>query len=263
MPYVPAVSFLDSVRGALLGTNVVLAVLVALMLFLVGRRAAGPRAGIWAAACWLVCPLVALGGPTGHNDVIVTLCVLGLVVVLDHPARRGVAVAAAAATKFLPLLLLATALRRRDEPRRAALHVLAAFVLASAVIWAIGFRDAHGFHEFVDAFRYQRSRDDIAGFWGLSGLGAGRNVLLAVGVAVAAAGLWIARRASTYGLVATFAAILSIVVVSLPQFWFTYATWVVPLLVLLPLFVERSPAQLPEPATDEPESVPVARAARA
>jgi hypothetical protein len=103
-------------ESAASGTQTLAVALTALLLFCAGRRARSPRAGLFAAALWLGCPLAMRLGNSGYIDaglaMFCALAVTALLAWLDTRARAWLLAAAAAAgfaaaSKYTGLVIIA------------------------------------------------------------------------------------------------------------------------------------------------------------
>ncbi len=176
---------------------------------------------------------VAFGIWTGNNDVVMALLLLLVLFAIARPLVRGVLLALATATKFLPALLLLPLLRMRGEPRRAALLTAAGFFATTLVVFALAVEGLDGLHALWDrTIAYQFDRTDVKSLWGLAGLGPLRLVPLAAAVALAAwhAVRW--RHLEPHVVAAAMAAVLALLICSLGFYWGTYMTWIVPLVLV-------------------------------
>ena len=228
MAYVPATQLSDSVVAGVPWTNVVLLVATAFVLLLIGARRSTAD-GWWAAAAWLSSPAVAIGAVLGNNDVVVALPVALVLLLAARPAWRGAMVAVAAATKFVPVVLIAAVVSLRGEPRRAAVTVVASFTVVGLALAAIALDGGSVLGDFWERVVVtQAERDDITSIWGLAGIGSLRWVAVA---AVPVAMVWAAVVVRRVGLAAVAPAIgvlLALVVLALPQYWPSYVTWLLP-----------------------------------
>jgi hypothetical protein len=203
-------------------------------LYILGRRLGGRRLAQAFMFAYLLYPFPGLSLMAESNDgLIAALCVWTLVVATDRPVGRGLLMAAAAATKFLPALLALQFLGQRQGRSRYALTFAAA--LTAMLAWPL---ITSGPAAFLDStFGYQ--------LW-LRGGGAQFSIwtylprVETVARAVLAAALLLLaispmRRASAQGArqQAALAAALLIGAQLLLGYWFySYVTWCYPLLIV-------------------------------
>ncbi len=250
LAYLPGVKVSEDRTAVVLWTNVALVLLVGILLFATGFRRGSPSRGAWAAATWTSCPIVAIGAVAGNNDVVVAVMLTFALLLAARPAGRGAMVALAACTKFVPALIVFPLLRMRSETRGNMLEFVGAGIVTTLVVFAIALRGIEAFDAFWDnAIAFQVGRDDISSFWGLTGLSILRYLPLAGAVAVALVSI---RRVARDGLSAaasSVAAVLALAIASLPQYWGTYVTWLVPP-VLFAMLVAGTDADDDDPARE-------------
>jgi hypothetical protein len=253
-------------------TTVLFDLLTALLLFALGRRLRGPSSGVALAYCWLAFPLALYEDALGLNDSIVAASLVAVILASGSPVRRGALAAVAAWTKLSPLALIPLLAghggRGRGADGRDALRFAAAFVLASAIVFAPVL--AHGsIGEFVArSFGFQAARSPSESLWSslqiayarqIPALAPGANVLH--GLLVAATGtlvllLFGARgRDDAVGLAAASAAVLIMVQACLSYYAYSYILWFAPLVLIaavlgtLPAEPPRSRARAGRPRT--------------
>ncbi len=156
---------------------------------------------------WLACPFTLLIANSGTNDALVGALVLAAVA-----RRSGALTAAAAMTKFAPLVLVPLLVRGR----RAAAGTALVFAGAGALVLGTDFWDR--------AIRFQADRDSPFSIWGLYELPA---LQLVAQAAVLAAALFAARvkHADRY---AVAAALLLAVQLTAGHWFYLYLGWVLP-----------------------------------
>lgn len=156
-------------------------VLVAIMLYVWGRRISSPRVGLWASALWLGSPLVVRLGTSAHIDVGLTLFItVGAYALFQwRSTRRGqwlvlaaVFIGLAASTKYSGALFLLTfgvmvALQGVGRQRWAFLAIFGCIAIGLAAPWYLrnAFHTGNPVFPFLpQAFGYsQWSPDDMQG----------------------------------------------------------------------------------------------------
>ncbi|MCW2920194.1 MAG: hypothetical protein JWL76_68 [Thermoleophilia bacterium] len=259
LPYLPGASLTDGLAHVA-WSNVAMVFIVGALLFLAGRRAGSISRGLWAAATWTTCPIVAIGAVGGNNDVVVALAITIVLLLARRPIWRGVLVAIAASTKFLPALLGIMLLRLRGETRRDVIAYVASALVTVGIVFAIALRGTDALGEFwSNAVTFQIGRDSIASFWGLTDWTYLRYVPLVAAVAVAVLAAWRASRQDLHVTMGAIASVLALLIIALPLYWGTYVTWLVPP-VLLAMLWRGDALDAPEPATSDSVEVQSSRA---
>jgi hypothetical protein len=234
-------------RAAALGFEL----LTALALFGLGRRLrAGPEGstlGIGLAYAWLAYPFTMYTLGSSFNDGLVALLVVCCLLVATSAPARGALSALAGLTKFGPLILaplFAAGLGDR-RPRQLAIFVLA-FLIAAAVV-TIPLLPDGGFRELYDrSLGYQASRGSPFSVWGQApSLHALQTVTKVGAVALAAAFFFMPRRRTRLQLAALAASLLIAVQVTANHWFYPYAVWFAPLVLIAVFARERGP----EPVT--------------
>lgn len=266
MPYIPG-SFLSDRAGLpALWTGVILA-LVGAGVIALAVRSAGRGTMAWSAAAWLTCPPVSIGVVVGNNDVLVGALVAATILALNSPLLRGVFVALAAGAKFLPLIAL-PAVACHDRNRRSARVTVATAAVTLVVVFAIGLRGIGLFDEFWDrAIVFQMRRTPLESVWGLMGVPRLRYIVLAGAAALAVASLRTRRGDVVQSTCLLVASATALVIASLPHYWGTYVTWLVPP-VLVAICVPRGTHAAAQPETGDSSAVmpgagPAPRASKA
>jgi alpha-1,2-mannosyltransferase len=198
----------------------------------------GWRLGLLLAWLWAACPFTVLGMEKSTNDGLVALIVVAVMLVLSSPLRRGILVGLGAASKFFPAALLPlVAIGPGNEPRTAIRRVLAGFVIATGVSFAV-FLPSGGVQEVWNhTLGYQLTRSDIFSIWALHPWLAPLKdavelaaVLLTVAVALRP------RGARTPAQVAALAAAVTIALQLPALHWFyMYIAWFFPLVLIAAL----------------------------
>ena len=233
-------------RAAALGFEL----LTALALFGLGRRlragAEGTTLGIALAYGWLAYPFTMYTLGSSFNDGLVAFLVVCCLLVVTSAPARGALSALVGLSKFGPLLLAPLFAAghgdRRTRPRT--LFVLG-FVVAAALV-TIPLLPDGGFREFYDrSLGYQASRGSPFSVWGQApSLHFLQTLSKVFAVALAAAFFFVPRRRTSAQLAALGAALLIAVQVTANHWFYPYAVWFAPL-VLIALFAQE---RQPDPA---------------
>jgi hypothetical protein len=228
-------SYVLPVREATIAFDLLtIAGLIALGVRLRAGRA-GWRLGLLLAWLWAACPFSVLDMEKSTNDVLVALIVVLAMLLLAKPIKRGIAVGLGAASKFFPAALLPLlAVGPGTESRSQVRKVLAGFVIATGISFAV-LMPPGGIQEvWSHTVGYQLTRSDIFSIWALHPslapikdaveLGA---VLLAVAVAFRPRGPRTLAQVAALGAAVTIA-------VQLPALhWFyMYIVWFLPLVLI-------------------------------
>jgi len=219
------------------------------MLALLGLRMCPGRAGRRLAATlvfgWAAFPYTAFVLESNSNDSLVAALLVATLLVAARPVARGVTLAAAALTKFAPLLLVPLLARYRPRGARAAPVAIAfatGFGLAAATLLLWPAIDPGLPTVFDRTLAYQAERDSPFSIWGqVSGL---EPLRVAILVAVIAMSLAFAFRPRDPSLV-QLAALGSAVIIGLQlttQHWFyLYIVWFYPLFLIATAANQRVP----------------------
>jgi hypothetical protein len=195
--------------------------------------------GIALAYAWLAYPFTMYTLGSSFNDGLVAFLVVCCVLAASAPTR-GVGSALAGLTKFGPLILapLFAAGNGDRRPRQLALFAIA-FLVTAAVV-TIPLLPDGGFRELYDrSLGYQASRGSPFSVWGQApSLHALQTVTKVVAVALAVVFFFVPRRRSTVQLAALGAALLIAVQVTANHWFYPYAVWFAPL-VLVAVFAQR------------------------
>jgi hypothetical protein len=241
----------DAARAAALGFEL----LTALALFGLGRRLRrdrdgateeGKTLGIALAYAWLAYPFTMYALGSSFNDALVGLLVVCCMLVLGSPPARGALAGLAGLTKLGPLVLapLFAAGTGERRPRQLILFVVA-FAAVAALVTVPLLPDG-GFGELYDrSLGYQASRGSPFSVWGQApSLDWLQTVAKVFAVAVAVAVFFVPRRRSVVQVAALGAMVLIAVQVTANHWFYPYAVWFAPL-VLVAVFSEyrgREPA---------------------
>jgi hypothetical protein len=236
----------SAARAAALGFEL----LTALALFGLGRRLrAGPEGttlGIALAYAWLAYPFTMYALGSSFNDSLVALLVVCCLLVLSSPPARGAASALAGLTKFGPLVLAPLFAAGHGERRPRPLILFALGFLAAAAVVTIPLLPDGGFRELYDrSLGYQASRGSPFSVWGQApGLHWLQTVSKVFALGLAALFFFAPRSRSTVQVAALAASLLIAVQVTANHWFYPYAVWFAPL-VLVALFAQQ---RGPEPA---------------
>jgi hypothetical protein len=238
-------------RAAALGFDL----LTALALFALGTRLRrrngssrseeGRTLGLALAFAWLAYPFTLYTLGSSFNDSLVALLVVCCLLVVTSPPARGALAALAGLTKFGPLVLapLFAAGTGDRRPRPLLLFVLA-FIAVAALV-TVPFLPDGGFRELYDrSLGYQASRGSPFSIWGQApSLDPLQTVtkVLAVGLAVAL--FFVPGRRSPVQLAALAAATLIAIQVASNHWFYPYAVWFAPL-VLIAVFASMQSARV-------------------
>jgi Glycosyltransferase family 87 len=227
-------------RAAALGFEL----LTALALFGLGRRlrsgSEGTTLGVALAYAWLAYPFTMYTLGSSFNDGLVALLVVCCLLVATSAPARGAASALAGLTKFGPLILAPLFAAGHGDRRTRPLVLFALGFLITAAVVTIPLLPDGGFRELYDrSLGYQASRGSPFSVWGQAPSLHALQTLTKVGaVALAAAFFFAPRRRSTVQLAALGAALLIAVQVTANHWFYPYAVWFAPL-VLIAVFAQR------------------------
>jgi len=226
--------------------------LTAAALWLLGRRLRGPDLGALLAYAWATFPFTLLVANTNTNDGLVAVLVTAAMLALGRPALRGAVVAAAALTKFAPLVLAPLFATYGTPPRRALIVTTGSFALVAALALApVAFGDGLG--TFYDrTLGFQADRGSPFSVWGLYDL-PGRTVALAAALVLAVVVAFVPRRRDPVSVAALGAAALIALQLALEHWFYLYVVWFLPL-VLVALLSGRRIGSI-DSAREEPGAV--------
>lgn len=196
---------------------------------------AGWRLGLLLAWLWAACPFSVLDIEKSTNDMLVALIVVGVMVLLASPIKRGIAVGLGAASKFFPAALLPlVAIGPGTEPRSAIRKVLAGFVIATGASFAV-LMPPGGLQEVWNhTIGFQLTRNDIFSIWALHPALAPIKVAVEVAAVLLAVAVALRPRGPrSLPQVAALAAAVTIAVQLPALHWFyMYIVWFLPLVFL-------------------------------
>ena len=228
--------------------------LTALALFALGRRLReteeGTTLGVALAFAWLAYPfsLYALG--SSFNDSLVALSVVAALFVLSSAPARGALSALSGLTKFGSLALAPLLAAGRGDRRPRTVAIFAASFFATAAIVTVPLLPDGGFRELYDrSAGYQASRGSPFSIWSLEpSLEPLQTATKVFAVALGIAVFFVPRRRTVPQVAALAAAVLIAVQVTATHWFYPYAVWFAPL-VLVALFAAQ---RGPEPVVDRP-----------
>ena len=162
------------------------------------------------------------------NDGLVALLVTAAMLALARPALRGGVIAAAALTKFAPLVLAPLFATYGVPPRRALALTAGGFAAVAALALApVALGDGLG--TFYDrTLGFQADRGSPFSVWGLYDI-PGRPVALAAALVLAVVVAFVPRRRDPVGVAALGAAALIALQLALEHWFYLYLVWFLPL----------------------------------
>jgi Glycosyltransferase family 87 len=197
-------------------------------LWLLGRRSQGPALGALLAYAWATFPFTLLVSNSNSNDGLVALLVTGALLVAARPLARGATIAAAALTKFAPVVL-APVLASYGGWRRA-VPTAAGFAAAAALALApVAAREGLG--TFYDrTLGFQADRGSPFSVWGLyGGLDGLRAAVAVAALVLAVAVAFVPRRRDLVSVAALGAAVVIALQLALEHWFYLYLVWFLPL----------------------------------
>jgi branched-subunit amino acid transport protein AzlD len=228
-------------RAAALGFEL----LTALALFGLGRRIRpGPEGRILGTAlayAFLAYPFTMYTLGSSFNDALVALLVVCCLLVLASPPARGAASALAGLTKFGPLVLAPLfAAGHGDRRLRPLITFALGFLLVAAAVTSPLLPDG-GFRELYDrTLGYQASRGSPFSVWGQApSLDFLQTVSKVFAVALAVLLFFVPRRRSTVQVAALAAALLIAIQVTANHWFYPYAVWFAPLVLVAAFAAQR------------------------
>ncbi|MGH2922640.1 MAG: hypothetical protein ACRDKH_01235, partial [Solirubrobacterales bacterium] len=221
--------------------------LTALALFALGRRlregTEGRTLGVALAFAWLAYPFSLYTLGSAFNDSLVALSVVACLLAIASAPARGALAALSGLTKFgslalAPLFAAGTGDRR---PRTIALYA-AAFLVAAAIVTVPLLPDG-GLRELYDrSAGYQASRGSPFSVWSLEPSleplqTAAKVFAVLLGIAV----FFVPRRRTVPQVAALAAAVLIAVQVTATHWFYPYAVWFAPLVLIALFGAQRGP----------------------
>ena len=230
-------------RAAALGFEL----LTALALFALGRRlrpgAEGGTLGIALAYAWLAYPFTMYTLGSSFNDGLVAFLIVCCLLVATSPPARGAVSALAGLSKFGPLILAPLFAAGHGDRRPRPLIVFAGAFLITAAIVTIPLLPDGGLRELYDrSLGYQASRGSPFSVWGQApSLHPLQTVSKVAALGLAVAFFFVPRRRTTAQLAALGAALLIAVQVTANHWFYPYAVWFAPLILVAVFAQERQP----------------------
>jgi hypothetical protein len=235
-------------RAAALGFDL----LTALALFALGsrlrRRDHGPSAteegrtlGLALAFAWLAYPFTLYTLGSSFNDSLVALLVVCCLLVVSSAPARGALAALAGLTKFGPLALAPLFAAGTGDRRIRTLLVFALAFLAVAALVTVPLLPDGGFRELYDrSLGYQASRGSPFSIWGQApSLDPLQTVAKVLAVGFGLALFFVPRRRSPVQLAALAAAVLIAIQVTSNHWFYPYAVWFAPLVLIAVFAAQR------------------------
>jgi hypothetical protein len=230
-------------RAAALGFEL----LTALALFALGGRlrrgTEGRTLGMALAYAWLAYPFTMYTLGSSFNDGLVAFLVVCCLLVASSAPARGAMSALAGLTKFGPLILAPLfAAGHGDRRPRQLVFFAAAFLVAAAIV-TIPLLPDGGLRELYDrSLGYQASRGSPFSVWGQApSLHPLQTVAKIFAITLAAAFFFVPNRRTTAQLAALGAALLIAVQVTANHWFYPYAVWFAPLILIALFAQERQP----------------------
>ena len=207
----------------------------------VSRREEGRTLGLALAFAWLAYPFTLYTLGSSFNDSLVALLVVCCLLVVSSPPARGAVAALAGLTKFGPLALapLLAAGTGQRRPRPLLLFALA-FVAVAALVTVPLLPDG-GFRELYDrSLGYQASRGSPFSIWGQApSLDPLQTVTKVLAAGFALALFFLPRRRNPVQLAALAAATLIAIQVTSNHWFYPYAVWFAPLVLIVVFAAQR------------------------
>lgn len=221
--------------------------LTALGLFALGRRLRageeGRTLGVALAFAWLAYPFTLYTLGSSFNDSLVALGVVCCMLVLSSPPARGAVTALGGLTKFGSLALAPLfAAGTGDRRPRALILFTVAFALAAIAVTIPVIPDG-GLSEMYDrSLGYQASRGSPFSIWGQApALDPLQTASKVFAVALAVAVFFVPKRRSPVQVAALAAAVLIAVEVTASHWFYPYAVWFAPLVLVAVFAAQRGP----------------------
>ena len=230
-------------RAAALGFEL----LTALALFGLGHRIRpgreGSTLGVALAYAWLAYPFTMYTLGSSFNDGLVAFLVVCCLLVVTSAPARGALSALAGLTKFGPLVLAPLFAAGQGDRRPRSLVLFAAGFLVAAAVVTIPLLPDGGFRELYDrSLGYQASRGSPFSVWGQApSLHVLQTLTKVAVVGFAALLFFVPRHRSTVQLAALAAALLIAVQVTANHWFYPYAVWFAPLVLVAVFARERGP----------------------
>jgi hypothetical protein len=245
------------------GAAIAFDVLCVVLLFLLGRMARGPSLGILLAYCWAAFPFTLYALNCNTNDSLVAAFLIGALMAVGRPARRGALVALGGLTKFATLAVAPLFALHRDEHDAATATVAGrartfvrfsvAFVAAAALcLWPVVLHGQSLSLVYDRTLGFQTSRGSPFSIWGLYDLPALQHAWQALSVLLAIVVAVVPRRRDLVGLAACAAAVVIALQAGVTHWFYLYIVWFFPLVMFALLARYGTDEDGPAPASEAP-----------
>jgi len=223
---------LPAAHGAAVGFDLLAFALLIWLGLRIRPGPAGRRLAATLAFGWAAYPYTAYALESNSNDALVGALLVAVLLALARPAARGALAAAAALTKFAPLVLAPMLAGYRARPRSVAIFV-AAFAATAGLLLLWPALDP-GLHTVYDrTIAYQSDRDSPFSIWGQApSLDPLRTAILAITGLVALAFAFRPRNKSLQQVAALSAALLILLQLTAQHWFYLYIVWFYPLLLI-------------------------------
>lgn len=232
-------------------TAVAMDVLTAALLIVLGRRIRpgreGARLGMALALVFAACPWTFFAMMLSTNDGLTPLLLIGTLLAMASPVRRGVVLGLAAAAKFSPAALLPLIATGGEPGRsgRAAIKTTVAFTVTVLVAFALLMPPGGPLTIWHETIGFQLERRSFLSVWGqYPELRPVQLAAKAAAVALIAGVAFVPRKRDLAQVCALGAAIILLLQIGLEYWTFAYVGWVVPLIgVALLTAADRVPVE--------------------
>jgi hypothetical protein len=199
--------------------------------------------GVALAFAWLAYPFTLYTLGSSFNDSLVALLVVCCLLVVSSPPARGALAALAGLTKFGPLALAPLLAAETGDRRPRQLLIFGLAFIAVAALVTVPLLPDGGFRELYDrSLGYQASRGSPFSIWGQApSLDPLQTVTKFLAVAFALALFFWPRRRSPVQLAALAAATLIAIQVTSNHWFYPYAVWFAPLVLIAVFAAQRGP----------------------
>ncbi len=214
----------------------------------VNPREEGRTLGLALAFAWLAYPFTLYTLGSSFNDSLVALLVVCTLLVVSSPPARGAVAALAGLTKFGPLALAPLLAAGTGERRPRPLLLFALAFVGVAALVTVPLLPDGGFRELYDrSLGYQASRGSPFSIWGQApSLDPLQTVTKVLAASFALALFFLPRRRSPVQLAALAAATLIAIQVTSNHWFYPYAVWFAPLVLIAVFSPARAGSAPPE-----------------
>jgi hypothetical protein len=208
----------------------------------------GRTLGLALAFAWLAYPFTLYTLGSSFNDSLVALLVVCCLLVVSSPPGRGALAALAGLTKFGPLALAPLLAAGTGDRRPRTLLAFTVSFLAVAALVTVPLLPDGGFGELYDrSLGYQASRGSPFSIWGQApSLDPLQTVTKVLAVGFALALFFVPRRRGPVQVAALGAATLIAIQVTSNHWFYPFAVWFAPLVLIAVLAPARAGSELPE-----------------